>query len=149
MTTSPCKAWITSSKSGESGMIPRNCYNLLHIYIPPALHVFVFFSVRILHDFRHKLLTNCSYLGNKPLIISGYTLYCKQLLLIRLFFIILGQWDISHWLLPFQDHFTIWSKGYLYFTTTFSDFVVRFFLPFPSSRCLSQRHKCIPHHEHY
>ena len=60
-------------------------------------------------------------------------------MLIRLFFIILGQWDISHWLLPFQDHFTIWSKGYLYFTTTFSDFVVRFFLPFPSSRCLSQR----------
>lgn len=70
-------------------------------------------------------------------------------MLIRLFFIILGQWDISHWLLPFQDHFTIWSKGYLYFTTTFSDFVVRFFLPFPSSCCLSQRHKCIPHHEHY
>ena len=119
LTTSPCKAWITSVKIRESGMIPRNCFNLLHIYIPPAPHVFVFFPVRILHDFRHKLLTNCSHLGNRLLIISGYTLYCKQLMLIRLFFIILGQWDISLVSSFIRAISPYGPKGYLYFITTF------------------------------
>lgn len=42
-------------------------------------------------------------------------------MLIRLFFIILGQWDISHWLLPFQGYIMIWPMDYLYFTISFSD----------------------------